>query len=94
MKNPFAKTRDVEKPYAVFVSHLLPDWEWRVLKTYQNVENEKKNGYARWFCAVESPDTYGAWEYGDTYVDEIINEADGYLLSCEPEWTEAYLGLN
>jgi hypothetical protein len=34
---------------------------------------EAANPYARWFVAVKSPDTYGSWEYGDTYVSEITS---------------------
>ena len=43
----------------------------RVLKKYQNAENEAKNEYARWFCAVKSDMTYGSFELGDTYVADI-----------------------
>lgn len=70
MKNQCAKTRSVDNPYEVWTT---PDnsWEWRVLKKYQSPENEEKNPYARWFCAVKSPFTYGSWEYGDTYVKDI-----------------------
>ncbi len=78
MKNECNKERKVDNPYQVFRSDLLPNWEWRVLKKYQNEENEKKNPYARWFCAVKSPMTYGAWEYGDVYVRDILVEAQGY----------------
>ena len=42
-----------------------------VLKKYQNAENEAKNPYARWFCAVKSNFTYGEFELGDVYVSEI-----------------------
>ena len=44
---------------------------WKVLKKYQNAENEAKNDYARWFCAVKSDMTYGSFELGDTYVSDI-----------------------
>jgi hypothetical protein len=84
MKNPFGKTADVEKPYAVF--KLGTAWEWRVLKTYQKPENEAKNQYARWFVAAKSPYTYGSWEYGDLY----INDVAGNLVESTDEWVEAY----
>jgi len=80
MKNTMNKTRKVENPYEVYRSNLLPDWEWRVLKKYQNPEDEAKNEYARWFCAVKSPMTYGSWEYGDVYVREILKEVLGYKV--------------
>lgn len=70
MPNPAGKTRKVEEPYEVW-STLDGTWEWRVLKKYQMPEREAKNEYARWFCAVRSPMTYGAWEYGDVYVSDI-----------------------
>lgn len=66
--NPYAKTRDVENPYAEFRAGGLT---WRVLKTYQHPDNEKTNPYARWFVAGKSAATYGQWEYGDMYAAEI-----------------------
>ena len=69
-KNECAKTRKVDEPYEIW-THELSGFEWRVLKKYQNAENEAKNEYARWFCAVKSPMTWGSWEYGDVYVKEI-----------------------
>jgi hypothetical protein len=70
-KNLKAKTRPVEKPYEVYTDWRMPDWEWRVLKHYQTPEKEKTNPYARVFCAVKSPMTYGSWEYGDTYIKNL-----------------------
>jgi len=72
-KNECAKTRPLNNPYEIWVNS--QDWEWRVLKKYQSPKNEVKNPYARWFCAVRSPFTFGSWEYGDVYVREIINNA-------------------
>lgn len=83
MKNPCGKTRPVENPYEIYRSHLLPGWEWRVLKKYQTPEKEKDNPYARWFCAVKSPMTYGSWEYGDTYVRDILDEAQAFILFAD-----------
>ena len=70
--NLCAKTRKVEEPYEVWRAG---SWEWRVLKKYQTPEREAANPYARWFCAVKSPFTYGDWEYGDTYVRDVIGNA-------------------
>ena len=71
MKNNCLKERKVDQPYEIWQS---PDgtWEWRVLKKWQ-VDDDKP--YARWFCAVKSPFTYNEWEYGDTYVQEIKQQA-------------------
>jgi len=72
-KNECGKTRDVENPYEVWVgSGPLEGWEWRVLKKWQSPDKECNNPYARWFCAVKSPMTYGSWEYGDTYVKDVV----------------------
>ena len=51
-KNKCGKTRDIKKPYEIWLG--ANGFEWRVLKKYQNPENEAKNEYARWFCAVKS----------------------------------------
>ena len=68
-KNECNKTRSLDDPYEVWTG--LAGFEWRVLKKYQNSENEAKNPYARWYCAVKSDYTYGEFEYGDVYVSEI-----------------------
>ena len=70
------KTVDVDKPYMTFKGN---GFEWRVLKRYQFPQHEKKNNYARWYCAVRSPMTYGSWEYGDTYVSDIKNYSTEYI---------------
>jgi hypothetical protein len=66
-KNLFLKERKVDDPYEIWQT---PDgtWEWRVLKKWQIDDNKP---YARWFCAVKSPYTYGNFDYGDTYVKDI-----------------------
>ena len=70
-KNQFAKTRPVDDPYEVWENP--QGWTWNVLKKYQLERNEGQ--YARWFCAVKSPMTYGEWEYGDVYKSEIMEYA-------------------
>lgn len=80
-KNLCGKTRPVDKPYEIYKSNVLPNWEWRVLKKYQSPEKEAENPYAIWYCAVKSPMTYGDWEYGDTYVKDILKEAQAYKVS-------------
>jgi len=73
-KNLCNKVRKVDEPYEVWKSY-DGTWEWRVLKKYQSEEKERDNPYARWFCAVRSPFTFDQFEYGDTYVSEIKNNA-------------------
>lgn len=65
VKNTQAKTRPLADPYEIWVAG---NWEWRVLKKWQADDNKQ---YARWYCAVKSPMTYGSYEYGDVYVAEI-----------------------
>ena len=73
-KNKCGKTRPVKDPYEIWKS-FDQSWEWRVLKKYQNPENEAKNDFARWFCAVKSPYTYDGYDMGDVYVHEIKGQA-------------------
>ena len=68
-KNLCGKSRQADDPYEVYQGY--NGFEWRVLKKYQNEENEAKNPHARWFCAVKSNFTYGSFELGDVYVHEI-----------------------
>ena len=89
-KNECGKTRKVDNPYEIWVNRNA-GWEWRILKKYQAPENEVKNQFARWYCAVKSPMTYGSWEYGDTYVKDIKDVAYKvdfpYLINKDNETT-------
>lgn len=83
MKNAMGKTRKVDNPYMIYQAE--GGWEWRVLKAYQTPEKELSNPYARWFCAVKSPFTYGSWEYGDTYCKDIKSQATLVVpFECAP----------
>jgi hypothetical protein len=86
MANPFRKTATIDEPHAIFVNS--QGWEWRILRTYKQPSSEAKDPYARWFVAARSPLTYGDWEYGDTYKNEVTRY--GRLHSATPEWKEAY----
>jgi len=70
-KNLCLKERKIDNPYEVWKT---PDgvWEWRVLKKWQADDNKP---YARWFCGVKSPFTYGRFELGDVYVKDIKGHA-------------------
>ncbi len=74
-KNQCGKTRPIENPYEIWQSR-CGSWTWKVLKKYQKPSKEKENPYARWFCAVSSPYTYGSYDLGDVYVKEITNYAN------------------
>ena len=65
--------RDKENPYEIWEGN---GFQWRVLKKYQKPELEAKNPYARWFCAVSSPYTWGSHELGDVYVSEIKSNGE------------------
>ena len=69
-KNECNKTRNIDDPYEVYQGP--GNFEWRVLRKYQNPENEAKNPYARWYCAVKSDMTHGSFEFGDVYVSDIM----------------------
>jgi hypothetical protein len=53
MPNPFAKTRKLHEPYAIFINN--QGWEWRILKTYKQPSSEAKDKFARWYVAAVSP---------------------------------------
>lgn len=69
-KNLCLKERKATDPYEVWANDY--GWTWKVLKKWQADDNKP---YARWFCAVSSPMTYGDDEYGDVYVSEIKKNA-------------------
>jgi hypothetical protein len=52
MPNPFAKTRELHEPYAIFINN--QGWQWRVLKTYKQPSSEAKDKFARWYVAAVS----------------------------------------
>ena len=86
MKNECAKTRPQDNPYEIWVND--SGWEWRVLKKWQVDDNKP---YARWFCAVKSPYTYGSFELGDVYVSDIKQNATR-LEVCPSSYCEEQEG--
>lgn len=73
MKNTQLKTRTVDEPYEIWTGKVnlggdVLNFEWRVLKKWQ-IDDDKP--FARWYCAVKSEATFGSYEYGDVYVNEI-----------------------
>jgi hypothetical protein len=67
-KNLCSKRVTPETAYEVWQNGMHTYW---VLKKYQAPEQELKNVYARWHCAVISPNTGKTFNYGDTYVRNI-----------------------
>ena len=41
-KNPFAKSRKADNPYAIYEGH---GFTWKILKTYQRPNKEKDNTF-------------------------------------------------
>ena len=74
-KNLCGKTRPIDNPYEVWRSY-DGSWTWKVLKKYQKPSKEAENPHARWFCAVSSPMTYGSYDIGDVYVNDIVLNAE------------------
>lgn len=85
MRTPFGKGRKTDNPYAVYK---FRDFTWHVLKTYQHPDKEKDNEYARWLVAAKSNMTYGSFEMGDAYVNEILQF--GKLVEATDEWRQYY----
>jgi hypothetical protein len=71
------KSRDLDDPYMVFV---LGDWEWRVLSVSHKWQDKPA---ARWFCAVRSPYTFGSFDFGDTYVHDVLVVAGAWLRDVD-----------
>ena len=69
MKNKFKKAMKIDNAYATYRTEVGDMYfEWKILKTWQDKDNEDKNPYARWYTACKSPMTYDSWEYGDVYM--------------------------
>lgn len=81
VKNEMAKKRPVDNPYEIWKS-ANGEWEWRVLKKWQADDFKQ---YARWYCAVKSPHTFGSWEYGDVYAADVRRVARRDLTPVEHE---------
>ena len=70
--NLWSKSRPKENPYLTIKNG---SWTYFVLKAYQTRAKERTNPYARWFCAVSSPYTFGGYDMGDTYIKDIPVDA-------------------
>ena len=89
-KNAFGKTRSKDDPYAIYKGYgPMGDTEVRVLKTYQHVDNERKNPYARWFVAIKTDMTWGDFELGDSYINGLLRGLK--LTTCTEEWRNTYV---
>ena len=89
MKNPFSKTTSQAEPYAIYKNEMA-GFEYKVLKTYQRPDKERLNQYSRWFLATKSPYTYGSYELGDGYINQILDDPQTHLVSATREWRDHY----
>ena len=88
-KNMMSKSRNTEDPYAIFKGiGPFGETEVRLLKAYQKPSLESKNKYARWFVAVKSDFTYGSYDMGDSYVNEVVRGLE--LTYADDEFKENY----
>jgi hypothetical protein len=81
-KNQWAKTRDVNDPYFTAFHN---GWTWKILKAYSTGQKARLDRYARYFCAVQSPMTFGGWDFGDVYVHEIPGSSRALAQQCNAE---------
>ena len=85
MPNPFGKSRKTGNPYAIYRAG---NTTMHVLKTYKKPLNEIKDPHARWLVAAKSDATFGAFELGDTYRQEVVGFLN--LVAADPLWQETY----
>ena len=85
MPNPFGKSRPIDAPYAIYKAG---DFTWHVIKTYKMPKSELKDPFARWMVAAKSDATFGSFELGDTYKQDVTSY--GRLVAADPAWLEAY----
>jgi len=79
----------MDNPYAIFKGvGPFGETEVRVLKAYQRPGLEGKNIYARWFVAVQSDFTYGSFDIGDSYINEVVRGLE--LTYADDEFKENY----
>jgi len=91
-KNQFGKSTKIDNAYATYrVENPINGmyFVWKILKTYQAKGNEDKNKHARWFVACKSPMTHGSWDYGDTYIKDIMSVQPN-LVHATDEWQQTY----
>jgi len=72
-KNLMGKSRDKENPYATFEGFgPFGETVVHVLKSYQKPHKELSNQYARWFVAVKTDHTFGSYDFGDSYLQDVV----------------------
>lgn len=79
--------RKVNEPYEIYKNDY--GWEWRVLKKYQSPDKETGNPFARWMVAVKSPMTFGSYDMGDTYIQDIIGSGGQLVWTSSGPFVES-----
>ncbi len=78
------KTATKEEPHATYKAG---DWTWLVLKV-NAPKKSPRSPYATWMVAAQSPNTFGGWDMGDTYCQQVMMYAN---LESSTEEFDAYL---
>jgi hypothetical protein len=65
-------------------------WRWQIRKLYKTPANSVKDPYARAFCAVTSPHTYGSADLGDVYINDIPGLREKLLKHMGNEVAKQY----
>jgi hypothetical protein len=67
------RSRPKDNPYEIWEGRgAYTGWTWLVLKKYSKNEDD---AYARAFCYVTSPFTYGSGDLGDVYIRDYQSAA-------------------
>lgn len=88
------KSRPASNPYEIWY-HPQMDWAWAVLKGYKKPENNGKDRYDRYFCAVSSDITReqmsSGYEMGDVYITDVMQS---HKVWAGGEWLTGSMGLD
>ena len=62
-----------DTPYAIFEG-ISPfgNTTVKLLKSYQKPEKELLNLYAKWMVGVKTDHTFGSYDLGDSYVQDVV----------------------
>lgn len=81
------KMRKQSDPYEIWYSKEV-DWAWAVLGGYKKPENNGKDPYDRYFCAVHGQ----AHEMGDVYIREVVY--NNHKVYADGQWLTGSMGLS
>ena len=73
-KNLMGKSRNnKDKPYAIFEGmNPFGNTTVKLLKSYQKPEKELLNLYAKWMVGVKTDHTFGSYDLGDSYIQDVV----------------------